>query len=56
MPYMFDIDFILLQICNNSFVKWMFKEYSTYYVSKKPFWAFTFLLRQGQDFLLEIHN
>ena len=29
MPYILDIDFILLNICNNSFEKIMLNEYST---------------------------
>ena len=40
MPYMFDID-LYSKICNNSFVKIMFNEYSTYYVSKRRFGALT---------------
>ena len=36
MPYMFDIDFILLK----NLQQIMFNEYSTYYVSKKRFSAF----------------
>ena len=40
MSYMFDNDFILIEICSNSFVKIMFNEYSTYHISKVRFWAF----------------
>ena len=43
------------KICSNSFVKIMFNEYSTYYVSKKRFWAF-FSSKTGSRLLLEIYN
>ena len=43
------------KICNNSFVKIMFNEYKYVLCIKKAF-ELSFLLRQGQDFLLEIHN
>ena len=42
------------KICCNSFVK-IINEYSTYYVSKNVS-GLSFLLRLGQDLLLEIHN
>ena len=42
-------------MCSNSFVKIMFNEYSTYCISNVCF-RLSFLLRQGENFLLEIHS
>ena len=43
------------KICSNSFVKIMFNEYKYVLFIKKVF-GLSFLLSEGQDFLLEIHN
>ena len=43
------------KICSNSFLKIMFNKHGTCYISKVRYWH-SFILRQSQGFLLEIHN